>query len=126
MALFFSNQIVEHVKLGAVTIIGPEIDKPGTWRVAVFTEWQHTPLTVTRTKRYGHHVVDFPVTVHVVKAETLRRRPRHEADVDAFMRSHRTPRWKPKPLPKSRRLPKLTDEKFAALMLECGAVQVSA
>ena len=46
-------------------------------------------------------------------------------DVERFMREHHDPRWKPKPLPKFRALPRLSDEKFRKLMLDAGARQTS-
>lgn len=116
----YPNLIVEHARLGTVTVLGPEITKPGKWRVAVLAEWQSAPMTFTRTERGNVHV-DFPVTVHVVEADTLTRRPSNAGDVEAFMRAHSKPRWKPKPLPKFRPYRRLSDEKLAALMREQGA-----
>ena len=97
----------------------------GKVRVAVHSEWRETPCRVYQRKRYGGTQVVLPVKVHVVERDKLRDRPRHDADVERFMREHHDPRWKPKPLPKFRALPKLSDEKFRKLMLDNGARQTS-
>lgn len=119
------GHLYEHAKLGTVVMLGEVSGAPDSVRVAVHSEWRETPYTVYRGKRYGDTRVDFPVKVHYVERAELRNRPRHEADVERFMREHSTPRWKPKPLPKFRALPKLSDEKFRALLRDAGARQIS-
>lgn len=123
---FIFGQIVEHKKLGAVTVLGEEI-WGGRIRVAVLDEWQATPFgLLTRPReRWRQAHVDFPCKVHVVDPETLTARPRRDGDVAEFMRTHRTPGWKPPSLPRSRRLRKLPDERFEALMREQGARRIS-
>ena len=123
---FIFGQIVEHKKLGAVTVLGEE--RGGRIRVAVLDEWQATPLEVLKRRRGRRRqaYVDFlPCKVHVVDPETLTARPRRDGDVAEFMRTHRTPGWKPPALPRSRRLRKLPDERFEALMREQGARRIS-
>ena len=122
---FIFGQIVEHKKLGAVTVLGEE--RGGRIRVAVLGEWQTTPIKIlTRaSKRWGQAYADLPCKVHVVDRETLTARPRRDGDVAEFMRTHRTPGWKPPALPRSRRLRKLPDERFEALMREQGARRIS-
>lgn len=112
-----------HAKLGTVVMVGEVSGALGKVRVAVHSEWRETPYRVYREKHRTH--VDFPVKVHVVERDELRDRPRHDADVERFMREHHDPRWKPKPLPKFRALRKLSDEKFRKLMLDAGARQTS-
>lgn len=115
------GHLYEHAKLGTVVMVGEVSGAPGKVRVAVHSEWRETPCRAYRWKGS----VDFSVKVHVVERDELRDRPRHDADVERFMREHHDPRWKPKPLPKFRKLPKLSDEKFRKLMLDNGARQTS-
>ena len=115
------GHLYEHAKLGTVVMLGEVSGARGKVRVAVHSEWRETPCRVYGGKGYGGTHVDFPVKVHVVERDKLRNRPRHDADVERFMREHHDPRWKPKPLPKFRKLPKLSDEKFRKLMLDAGA-----
>ena len=119
------GHLYEHAKLGTVVMVGEVSGAPGKVRVAVHSEWRETPITVYGGKRRGGAHINFPVKVHVVDRDELRDRPRHDADVERFMREHHDPRWKPKPLPKFRALPKLSDEKFRKLMLDNGARQTS-
>lgn len=117
------GHLYEHAELGTVIMLGEESGARGKVRVAVHSEWRETPYRVYREKRGTR--VDFPVKVHVVERDELRDRPRHDADVERFMREHHDPRWKPKPLPKSRALRRLPDEKFRKLALDAGARQTS-
>ena len=119
------GHLYEHAKLGTVVMLGEVSGARGKVRVAVHSEWRETPCRVYREKRYGGTPADFPVKVHVVERDKLRDRPRPDADIERFMREHHDPRWKPKPLPKSRALRKLSDEKFRKLMLDAGARQTS-
>lgn len=48
-----------------------------------------------------------------------------EASIREFMARKSTPGWKPAPLPKPRKPAKLSEARFAALMAEHGAAQVS-
>lgn len=48
--------------------------------------------------------------------------PRPRESVEDFMARKHNPAWKPAPLPKPRRLPRLSPEKLARLMAEQGAV----
>lgn len=56
-------------------------------------------------------------------------RPRPAAQqresVEEFMARKHDPRWRPAALPRSRRVPRLPEAKFEALMREHGAVRVS-
>ena len=110
------GHLYEHTKLGTVVMLGEAPGARGKVRVAVHSEWRETPF-----RAHGKKHVDLPVKVHVVELDKLRNRPRHVADVERFMREHHDPRWKPKPLPKFRPLPKLSDERFRKLMLDAGA-----
>ncbi|AWY06677.1 hypothetical protein SEA_ZETA1847_43 [Microbacterium phage Zeta1847] len=47
--------------------------------------------------------------------------PAARESVEDFIARKRDPKWRPAALPKPRRLPKLSDDKFAALMREHGA-----
>ena len=44
--------------------------------------------------------------------------------VAEFMARRHDPAWRPRPLPRPRRLPRLSEERFEALMREQGAVRV--
>lgn len=118
--------IVEHAELGAVVVVGHPKDGYGRpdlniVRITTLDEWRTAPY-VDISKAQGGRI---EARVREVYADTLRPRPRAEGDLAAFLRSHRTPGWKPAPLPKPRKLPKLSDERFARLMREQGARQIS-
>lgn len=120
------GHLYEHAKLGTVVLLGEEFGKAGKVRVCTHRDWRETPLTLWNpSKRRDSVHTDFPVPVHVIDRDELVDRPRSDGDVERFMREHRTPRWKPAPLPKFRALPKLSEEKFAALMREHGATRIS-
>lgn len=114
----FHGQILEHAKLGAVVVLGSVgADRA---RVVTLEAWRTAPWLISKAEggRLDIQPVEVPVT-------SLTPRPRREADLEDFMRTHHRPGWKPAPLPKPRKLPKLSTERFARLMLGQGARQVS-
>lgn len=123
---FSYGVIAEHVELGAVVVVGHPKDGYGRpdlniVRITTLDEWRLAPYIETSKSQGGR----IDAKVREVYADTLRPRMRTEGDLEAFMRTHRTRGWKPSPLPKFRKLPKLSAERFARLMLEQGARQVS-
>jgi hypothetical protein len=112
--------VYEHKKLGAVVAIGHR-DKStfspdrSIVRVVKLDDFRTAPYVEISAKQGGR----IEAEVHEVEADSLR--PRNAGStmsVEEFMRQHHRAGWKPKPLPKPR---KLSEEKFAALMREHGA-----
>lgn len=115
----FYGQILDHVSLGSVVLVSRRDEIA---RVVKLDEFRSARLV--KVSRYE---VRMDVQYHEVETRDLRIRAEGSREtLAAFMARKHDYRWKPKPLAKPRKLPRLSDEKFAALMLEQGARQVSA
>lgn len=114
--------VYEHKKLGAVVAIGRR-DKStfspdrSIVRVVKLDDFRTAPYVKISAKQAGR----IEAEVYEVEADSLRSRNAESTmSVEEFMRRHHRAGWKPKPLPKPRKLPKLSDAAFAKLAAETG------